>query len=81
LEVHIAKGMQHNQKISFAGMADEVPGMETGDVNFILQEKEHELFKRKGADLLVTKDISLNQALCGFTVRTVDCGRLLLLSG
>jgi DnaJ family protein A protein 2 len=72
LEVHIAKGMQHNQKISFAGMADEVPGMETGDVNFILQEKEHELFKRKGADLLVTKDISLNQALCGFTVRTVE---------
>ena len=30
---------------------------------------EHELFKRKGADLLVTKEISLNQALCGFSVR------------
>jgi DnaJ family protein A protein 2 len=69
LEVHIEKGMQHNQKITFSGMADELPGMEAGDVNFIVQEKEHELFKRKGADLLVTKDISLNQALCGFTVR------------
>jgi DnaJ family protein A protein 2 len=69
LEVHIEKGMRHNQKITFSGMADELPGMEAGDVNFIVQEKEHELFKRKGADLLATKDISLNQALCGFTVR------------
>mmetsp|Transcript_23397 Transcript_23397/g.53697 ORF Transcript_23397/g.53697 Transcript_23397/m.53697 type:complete len:286 (+) Transcript_23397:205-1062(+) len=68
LEVHIEKGMKHNQKVQFRGMADEVPGMEPGDVNFIVQEKDHELFKRKGADLLVTKDISLNQALCGFSV-------------
>lgn len=70
LEVHVEKGMKHNQKITFRGMADEIPGMETGDVNFIVQEKEHTLFKRKGADLLVTKDISLNQALTGFTVRS-----------
>lgn len=68
LEVHVEKGMRHNQKITFPGMADETPGVETGDVNFIVQEKEHELFKRKGADLLVTKDISLNQALTGFAV-------------
>lgn len=47
-------------------MADETPGMETGDVNFVIQQKEHELFKRKAADLLVTKEVSLNQALCGF---------------
>ena len=69
LEVHIEKGMKHNQKVTFRGMADEVPGMEPGDVNFIVQEKDHDLFKRKGADLLVTKEISLNQALCGFSVR------------
>ena len=68
LEVHIEKGMKHNQKVSFRGMADEVPGVEAGDVNFIVQEKDHELFKRKGADLLVTKEVSLNQALCGFSV-------------
>lgn len=67
LEVHIDKGMQHNAKVSFLGAGDEVPGMdEPGDVNIIVQEKEHALFKRKSADLLVTKDISLNQALTGF---------------
>jgi DnaJ family protein A protein 2 len=74
LEVHIEKGMRHNAKVTFSGMADELPGMEAGDVNFIIQEKEHDLFKRKGADLLATKEISLNQALCGFTVRFCYAG-------
>jgi DnaJ homolog subfamily A member 2 len=74
LEVHVEKGMSNNSKITFAGAADEVPGMdEPGDVNFVIQEKEHDLFKRKGADLLLTKDISLNQALTGFTVRAIYC--------
>lgn len=68
LEVHVDKGMKHNQKIVFRNMADEIPNQEAGDVNFVVQEKEHDLFKRKGADLLVTKELSLNQALCGFAV-------------
>mmetsp|Transcript_27239 Transcript_27239/g.59998 ORF Transcript_27239/g.59998 Transcript_27239/m.59998 type:complete len:413 (-) Transcript_27239:140-1378(-) len=69
IEVHVEKGASNNQKISFRGMADEIPGRETGDVNFIIQEREHDLFKRKGADLLIMQDISLNQALTGFSLR------------
>jgi len=69
IEVHVEKGASNNQKITFRGMADELPGRETGDVNFVLQEKEHDLFKRKGADLLIMQDISLNQALTGFSLR------------
>lgn len=66
LEVHIEKGMKNGQKVVFRGMADEKPNMEPGDINFVVQEKEHSLFKRKGADLLITKTLSLNEALCGF---------------
>ena len=66
LEVHIDKGMKNSSKIVFRGMADERPNMEPGDINFIVQEKEHAVFKRKGADLLVKKAVSLNEALCGF---------------
>jgi DnaJ family protein A protein 2 len=66
LDVLIEKGMRHNQKITFRGMADERPNMEPGNVNFIVQEKPHELFKRKGADLLITKTLSLKEALTGF---------------
>merc|ERR1712241_1180807 len=51
------------------GMGDEIPERETGDVNIIIQEKEHPFFKRKGADLLITQEVSLNQALCGFSLR------------
>lgn len=66
LEVLVEKGMKHNQKIVFRNKADEKPNMEAGHLNFIIQEKQHDLFKRKGADLLITKSLSLNEALCGF---------------
>merc|ERR1712232_180354 len=70
VEVHVEKGAPNNHKITFRGLADETPGCEeTGDVNFVIREKEHHFFTRKGADLLVTERISLNQALCGFTLR------------
>lgn len=72
LEVRVEKGMRHNQKITFRNMADEIPNMEAGDVNFVVQEKDHDVFKRKGADLLVTKELSLNQALCGFAVSAIQ---------
>ena len=74
LEVGVEKGMKHNTKITFRGMADEKPGMEPGDINFVVQELDHDLFKRKGADLLLSKEISLNQALTGLVV----CSRLRL---
>eukprot|EP00527_Entomoneis_sp_CCMP2396_P001436 CAMPEP_0198141254 /NCGR_PEP_ID=MMETSP1443-20131203/4281_1 /TAXON_ID=186043 /ORGANISM="Entomoneis sp., Strain CCMP2396" /LENGTH=421 /DNA_ID=CAMNT_0043803937 /DNA_START=37 /DNA_END=1302 /DNA_ORIENTATION=+ len=67
LEVLIEKGMRHNEKVVFRGAGDEKPNMEPGNINFVIQEKEHELFKRKGADLLITKTLSLNEALCGFS--------------
>ena len=70
VEVHVEKGMINGQKITFRGLGDEVPKMEPGDIHFVVQEKEHSLFKRKGADLLLTKEVSLNQALCGFSVCT-----------
>jgi DnaJ family protein A protein 2 len=69
LEVHIEKGAMDQSKIPFRGMGDEVPGMEPGDINFIIQVKDHDVFKRQKADLLVHKEVSLNQALCGFAFK------------
>jgi len=70
LEVNIEKGMSHGQKIRFGGEADELPGTVPGDVIIVVQQKEHETFKRKGADLVIPMEISLTEALCGFT-RTI----------
>jgi len=79
LEVNVDKGASHNTKLRFSGMGNESPNAEPGDVVFVLQQKEHGTFKRKGADLLLQKSISLSEALCGFefVVKQLD-GRQLL---
>lgn len=80
LEVRIEKGMKNDQKITFRGMSDEIPGIETGDINFVVQEQEHDRFQRKGADLLIVKTLSLNQALTGFQWKLVHLdGRELII--
>ncbi|CAA0841347.1 Chaperone protein dnaJ 2 [Striga hermonthica] len=66
LEVHVEKGMQNGQKITFPGEADEAPDTVTGDIVFVLQQKEHPRFKRKGEDLFIEHSLSLTEALCGF---------------
>lgn len=42
------------------------PDTVTGDIVFVLQQKEHPKFKRKGEDLFVEHSLSLTEALCGF---------------
>lgn len=66
LEVHIEKGMRHGQRITFSGEADQAPGTIPGDIIFVVQEKEHPIFQRKGGNLIMEKKISLVEALCGF---------------
>ncbi|XVF79807.1 hypothetical protein PTKIN_Ptkin15bG0019200 [Pterospermum kingtungense] len=66
LEVHVEKGMQNGQKITFEGQADEAPDTVTGDIIFVLQEKKHPKFERKFDDLYVKHNLSLTEALCGF---------------
>ena len=66
LEVHVDKGMKHGQRITFTGEADQVPGVDPGDVGLLLQEKEHEVFQRDGNDLHITYKIGLVEALCAF---------------
>jgi len=63
--IEIEKGTQHKAKIVREGLGDMVPGFLPGDMVFVITQQEHPLFKRKGHDLLVKKDISLKQALCG----------------
>lgn len=56
------------------------PDTITGDIVFVLQQKEHPKFKRKGDDLFVEHTLSLTEALCGFQyVLTHLDGRQLLI--
>ena len=56
------------------------PDTVTGDIVFVLQQKEHPKFKRKGDDLFVEHTLPLTEALCGFQfVLTHLDGRQLLI--
>uniref|UniRef100_A0AAY5K7W9 DnaJ homolog subfamily A member 2 n=1 Tax=Esox lucius TaxID=8010 RepID=A0AAY5K7W9_ESOLU len=62
------------KKITFGGEADQAPGVEPGDIVLVLQEKEHEIYKREAHDLHMTHKIGLVEALCGFqfTLKHLD---------
>jgi len=66
LDVVIDRGMKNGEKIKFRGMSDEHPNSEPGDIIFVLQEKEHAVFTRKNNDLLIKKEVTLYEALCGY---------------
>ena len=74
IEVEIDKGTPDKYEYKFHGEADEYPGMEAGDVVIVCQEQPHKRFKRKGADLLIEKTITLVDALTGvdFTINHLD---------
>lgn len=56
------------------------PDTITGDIVFVLQQKEHPKFKRKHGDLFVEHTLSLTEALCGFQfILTHLDGRQLLI--
>lgn len=76
LEVHIDKGMEDGHRITFSGDGDMEPGLdEAGDIIVVLDEKEHPTFKRlETENLLVQMELTLTEALCGFTkvITTLD---------
>lgn len=82
LEVHVEPGACNDDKIRFNGMSDEQPNAEPGDVIFILQEKKHPVFQRKNADLLIQKELTLMEALCGyeFVIDHLDGRKILVKS-
>lgn len=82
LEVFVEKGAPDRHKITFAGEADEKPGEIPGDLVFVLQQMPHDLFTRKGSNLIMEKKIKLAEALCGFQfhLKHLDGRQLLIQS-
>jgi len=80
--VHVDAGMKDGQQIRFSGEGDQSPGQEAGDVVIVLDEKEHNVFRRRGINLLMQLEISLTEALCGFqrSIQTLDDRSLVIMS-
>ena len=74
MEAVVDKGAPHGEKYVFHGESDEHPDKEAGDVIIVVNEVPHAVFKRKGADLLIEKEITLLEAITGvdFVVDFLD---------
>ena len=72
--MEIDKGAPHGEQYTIHGEGDEVPDAEPGDVIVQVKLIPHKNFIRKGADLVMEKEILLLQALTGvdFVVKHLD---------
>ncbi|CAA7020791.1 unnamed protein product [Microthlaspi erraticum] len=65
LRVNIKPGWKKGTKITFEGVGNEKPGYLPEDITFVVEEKRHPLFKRRGDDLEIAVEIPLLKALTG----------------
>jgi len=74
LDVQIEKGMRDGEQIVFPRMAEQKPGILPGNVVLKVEAKKHHKFERRGDDLHMTMQVSLREALLGWTqkVRHLD---------
>uniref|UniRef100_A0A7N0RDN6 J domain-containing protein n=1 Tax=Kalanchoe fedtschenkoi TaxID=63787 RepID=A0A7N0RDN6_KALFE len=68
LTIEVKPGWKKGTKITFPEKGNEQPGVIPSDLVFVIDEKPHSVFTRDGNDLVVTKRISLAEALTGCTV-------------
>ncbi|OMJ66733.1 hypothetical protein SteCoe_36326 [Stentor coeruleus] len=66
IEIIVDKGTPNHHKQNFHSEGDEEPGLLAGDLVVMIIEKEHAIFKRKKSDLIITKSITLKEALTGY---------------
>lgn len=66
--------MKDGQKIIFYGKGDQESNLEPGNIIIVIDVTDHQTFTRKGTNLFITLEISLTEALCGFTklITTLD---------
>jgi DnaJ homolog subfamily A member 2 len=67
LEIYIPRGAREGERIVLEGEADQFPDQQPGDLVFTVVEEPHEVFNRIGNDLSAEIEVSLVEALCGFS--------------
>ena len=58
---------REGDRIVLEGEGDQIPDQEPGDIIFGLVETKHGVFTRSGADLSAEIEVTLAEALCGFS--------------
>lgn len=78
IAVNVKAGWKAGTKLNYAGEGDEYAPNKRQDVQLVIEEKAHPIFRRDGDDLHVSMNLTLEEALCGFskTVTTLDTREL-----
>ena len=71
LTIDIKPGWKKGTKITFPEKGNERPNVTPADLVFIVDEKRHERFVRDGNDLVLSLNISLVEALTGYTAEVI----------
>ncbi|MFS7921553.1 putative chaperone DnaJ, HSP40/DnaJ peptide-binding protein [Helianthus anomalus] len=80
LNINIKPGWKKGTKITFPEKGNEQPNVIPADLVFVKDEKPHNTFTRDDNDLVVTRRITLAEALIGYTVHvTIVDGRNLII--
>jgi DnaJ-class molecular chaperone len=67
LKMTVERGAPDGHEVRFKGASEQSPGQVPGDVVVSLKQKSHGTFSRKGDDLHMEMQISLKEALTGFS--------------
>jgi len=67
LDAAIERGMKDGESLTFPRMTDQRPGMLPGNLILNLRASKHGVFERRGDDLHMNAQISLKEALLGWT--------------
>lgn len=81
LSVQIKPGWKSGTKIRFPKEGDELPDGRVQDIEFIIEEKPHPAYKREGDNLKMNLELSLLEALVGYSksIKTLE-GKELVVS-
>ncbi|KAK9450587.1 uncharacterized protein V1518DRAFT_414215 [Limtongia smithiae] len=74
LQINYKAGWKNGTKLTFAGEGNQQPDGRFQDVVFIIEEKKHPVFTREGNDLRMDLDLTLKEALLGYSkiINTID---------
>lgn len=78
LTINIKPGWKAGTKIRFPNEGDVMDNGQAQDIEFIIEEKPHPIFKRDGDNLRITIQLTLAEALTGFSqvITTLDGRKL-----
>ena len=72
VEVTLPKGMSNGQSVRLSGVVDSIKDAPPADVIFIIRERRHPIFTRRGNDLAIEVSITYAESIVGYK-RTLKC--------